>query len=153
MENSPANLIAELSRLSRNRLLDRWRELYGRSAATGIRRELIIPFLAYRLQENSEGGLSSAGKVMLKAAQRRLGCVSRLGNRNPRPPMKPGTRILRHWKGAVHEVDVMENGYRYGGNEYRSLSEIARKIAGTRWSGPAFFGLKRTKAKPQQNHD
>jgi len=146
-------LIAALSRMTRIQLLDRWRELYDKPAPAGMRRELIIPFLAYRLQENSEGGLSSGAKVMLKAAQRHLGCASRLSDRNPRPPMKPGTRVLRHWKGAVHEVDVMENGYRYAGNEYRSLSEIARKITGTRWSGPAFFGLKRTKAKPEQNHD
>lgn len=152
MENSPANLIAELSRLSRNRLLDRWRELYGRSAPTGIRRELMIPFLAYRLQENSEGGLSPAGKVMLKAAQRQLECASRLGNCRPRHPMKPGTRVLRCWKGTIHELDVTDTGYQYRGHEYRSLSQIARKITGTRWSGPAFFGLKRAKismkAKP-----
>jgi hypothetical protein len=153
MKNRAANLIAALSRMTRIQLLDRWRELYDKPAPAGMRRELIIPFLAYRLQENSEGGLSSGAKVMLKAAQRHLGCASRLSDRNPRPPMKPGTRVLRHWKGAVHEVDVMENGYRYAGNEYGSLSEIARKITGTRWSGPAFFGLKRTKAKPEQNHD
>jgi hypothetical protein len=28
--------------------------------------------------------------------------------------------------------------------QYKSLSEVARKITGTRWSGPLFFGLKST---------
>jgi hypothetical protein len=63
-----------------------------------------------------------------------------------RPKMKTGTRLLREWRGQTHEVIAMEAGYEYRGVSYRSLSEIARKVTGTRWSGPAFFGLKNAKA-------
>ena len=56
---------------------------------------------------------------------------------------KAGTRFVREWQGKLHEVSVLSEGYQYNGHIYRSLSEIARKITGTRWSGPAFFGLKR----------
>jgi hypothetical protein len=146
-------MLAELDRLSRTQLLDRWRELYGKPAPAGMRRELIIPFLAYRIQENLEGGLSDAAKVLLRSAKRQLERTPCLGNRNRRRPMKPGTRVLRRWKGTIHEVDVTETAYQYRDREYRSLSEIARIITGTRWSGPAFFGLKRTKSQKKQTHD
>jgi len=56
--------------------------------------------------------------------------------------IKPGTRIIREWDGDTHEVTVVRDGYSYRGQHYDSLSAIARKITGTRWSGPVFFGLK-----------
>ena len=59
-----------------------------------------------------------------------------------RPPIKPGTRLVRQWKEQVHVVEVETEGYEYKGTRYESLSEIARLITGTRWSGPLFFGLK-----------
>lgn len=53
----------------------------------------------------------------------------------------PGTRIIREWKGETHEVIVVESGYRWRNQQFKSLSHIAREITGTRWSGPRFFGL------------
>ena len=64
----------------------------------------------------------------------------------------PGTRLVRQWGDRVHLVNVETNGYEYHGARYQSLSEIARLITGTRWSGPLFFGIKRESAKrPSQN--
>jgi hypothetical protein len=54
---------------------------------------------------------------------------------------KSGTRLIRAWQGKTHEVTVLEEGFRYQGQPYKTLSEIARLITGTRWSGPRFFGL------------
>ncbi|WP_159591086.1 DUF2924 domain-containing protein [Hydrogenophaga sp. BPS33] len=59
------------------------------------------------------------------------------------PPLLPGTRLLREWRGATHEVRVIPEGFEYAGETYKSLSRIARTITGTPWSGPAFFGVKR----------
>ena len=56
---------------------------------------------------------------------------------------KIGTRYVREHAGKLHQVTVLEAGYEYEGTTYRSLSEIACAITGTKWSGPAFFGLKR----------
>ena len=56
--------------------------------------------------------------------------------------IKPGTRLIRQWDGETHHVTVCEQGFEYKSERYRSLSEIARLITGTRWSGPLFFGLK-----------
>ncbi|HEV2464484.1 MAG TPA: DUF2924 domain-containing protein, partial [Acidobacteriaceae bacterium] len=56
--------------------------------------------------------------------------------------IKPGTRLIRQWQGETHHVTVCDQGFEYNGQKYSSLSEIARLITGTRWSGPLFFGIK-----------
>ena len=56
--------------------------------------------------------------------------------------LSAGTRLMREWHGNMHRVEVLAIGYEYGGKNYRSLSEIAQLITGTKWSGPRFFGLK-----------
>ena len=58
------------------------------------------------------------------------------------PELKAGTKLIREWDSEVHEVTVLQKGFRWRGNTYTSLSPIAREITGTRWSGPRFFGLK-----------
>jgi hypothetical protein len=151
MDTNTTDLIAELFGLSRNQLLGRWQELYGKAPPSGIRREVMIPFLAYRIQENAEGGLSAAVRAQIKSAARSLECARNSPNRSARSRIKTGTRILRRWGREMHEVSVTETGYEYRGHGYHSLSEIARLITGTRWSGPAFFGLKKSPPKRVQN--
>ena len=56
--------------------------------------------------------------------------------------LKAGTVLVREWHGTTHRVTVLDDGFRFGGKRYRSLSEVARTITGSRWSGPLFFGLK-----------
>ena len=58
--------------------------------------------------------------------------------------LRPGTKLVREYRGAIHEVMALENGYNYQGIRYRSLSKIAEIITGTRWNGKVFFGLKET---------
>jgi hypothetical protein len=69
---------------------------------------------------------------------------NRIGAANmpPRPELKPGTRLIREWQGRTHDVLVLDDGFSWQGTHHRSLSAIARKITGTAWSGPLFFGLK-----------
>jgi hypothetical protein len=132
--------LAELPDLSRQQLLDLWRKLYRRPAPIGLRRELLIPFLGYRIQELAFGGLKPSTRAELK----RIVKQARKPNFQVRPTtrIKAGTRIVREWGGENHEITVLESGFGYRKTVYHSLSEIARKITGTRWSGPAFFGLK-----------
>jgi hypothetical protein len=59
-----------------------------------------------------------------------------------RPELKPGTRLMREWQGRTYDVLVLDDGFSWQNTRYRSLSAIARKITGTAWSGPLFFGLK-----------
>lgn len=60
----------------------------------------------------------------------------------PSATVAAGTRLMREWHGNLHQVEVRASGYEYKGKNYRSLSEIAGLITGTKWSGPRFFGLK-----------
>jgi Protein of unknown function (DUF2924) len=144
MESNISKQIAKLHSFSRQQLLDLWRKVHGAAAPPGIRRELIVPFLAYRMQEKIYGGLNPATRAELRRIARDLEKPGRSTVLGIRPRIKTGTRLIRKWHGKTHEVLVIESGYEYSGTRYRSLSQIARKITGTRWSGPAFFGLKKT---------
>jgi plastocyanin len=63
-----------------------------------------------------------------------------------RPPsagrIKPGTKLIRVWQGKTHTVTALADGFEWQGSRYRSLSEIARTMTGTRWNGLVFFGVK-----------
>ena len=62
------------------------------------------------------------------------------------PAYSPGTRLIREWQGQTHEVTVMESGYAYQGQHYRSLSSVAGDITGSHWSGPRFFRMVKGRA-------
>jgi len=140
-----ANISSQISQLrsfSRQQLLELWQKLYGKASPPEIRRELMVPFLAYRMQEKQYGGLKASTRSELRRIARELDRPSR--ELRVRSRIKPGTRLCRRWRGKMHEIFVTESGYEYLGARYRSLSEVARKITGTRWSGPAFFGRRKT---------
>jgi hypothetical protein len=139
--------VAQLPTLSRQQLLEMWQKLYKRSAPSGIRRELMVPLLAYKIQENAYGGLKSSTRAQLRRITRDLENSAGSPKIKIQYKLKAGTRIFREWRGATHEVVVTEAGYEYCGSRYRSLSEIARKITGARWSGPAFFRLNGAQAQ------
>ena len=95
--------------------------------------------LAHDVQVRAMGG------ALTKAELKRLAQLNRKGERVrdgiATGDVKPGTWLSRTWHGEVHQVVVLEGSYEYRGARYRSLSEIARLITGTQWSGPRFFGL------------
>jgi hypothetical protein len=72
MNASMAGQIAQLRTLSRQQLLDMWQKLYDRAAPPGICRELLVPFLAYRMQEHAYGGLKSSARSELRRIARDL---------------------------------------------------------------------------------
>jgi hypothetical protein len=132
-------------------LLELWATIYRKDAPQGIRRELLVSFLAYRIQENTFGGLKPSTRAELRSIARELDKPGRSARVRTKADIKPGTRLQRQWHGETHEVGVAESGYEYRGTTYRSLSEIARKITGTRWSGPAFFGLNGARSLRDRN--
>jgi hypothetical protein len=141
-----------LPAFSREQLLELWLKVHGREAPSGIRRELLVPFLAYKIQENAYGGLKSAVRAELLRISQNLANNNSPTKKVIRRKLKTGTRLIRPWRGETHEIFVTESSYEYRGVGYRSLPEIARKITGTRWSGPAFFKLNGTRLK-KEGHD
>jgi Protein of unknown function (DUF2924) len=149
---SPSALVGEIEELpgaTSANLKRRWRALYGTATPRRISRDLLIRALAYRIQEKALGGLKQStrrllAKVATDASARRSIQVA------PEPSIKPGTVLLREWHGTQHQVIVRENGIVFNGKQYKSLSEVAYRITGTKRSGPLFFGLK-TNRQEQSN--
>jgi hypothetical protein len=136
-----ASEIVALSEAATTNLNDRWRALYGTEPPRRISRDLLIRALAYRIQEKALGGLKPSTrrlltKIAADASARRPIQVA------PEPALKPGTVLLREWHGTQHQVIVREDGIVFKGKQYKSLSQVALRITGTKWSGPLFFGLK-----------
>ena len=122
--------------------------LYRTEPPRRISRDLLIRALAYRIQERALGGLSpSTRRLLAKVAAD--ASAHRSIERMPQPSLKPGTVLLREWHGAQHQVIVGEDGIVFQGKRYKSLSQVASRITGTKWSGPRFFGLPKAKRREQ----
>ena len=125
-----------------------WQRACPDCPAPDLRKEMLRAVLAHRVQEQVLGALPSD----LIASLRRLARTVEVDPNAVIPlnsTVKPGTRLVRRWKGRNHLVTVEPNGFEYRGARYESLSEIARLITGTRWSGPLFFGLRPKPAKSE----
>jgi len=143
-----AREIASLSALDAETLRQRWRALIGADPAPYLGRSLMVRALAYRLQERALGGLKLATQRILdRVCDGREEAASR---RIPKRRAAAGSVLIREWRGLHHRVTVFDSDVVYRGRRYKSLSEVARAITGTHWSGPLFFGLKR-RAKETAN--
>jgi len=132
---------SRLAELDLGKLRQQWRTLYKAEASPHLSRELLVRAVAHRVQELALGGLRpEPRRQLLRIAQQFK--ESGEATIRARPELKPGTRLVREWQGRTYEVLVLDGGFSWQNTRYRSLSAIARKITGTAWSGPLFFGLK-----------
>lgn len=137
MQTDLAGELAALAELSADALRARWRELTG-SPPPRVRPGLLRQALAFELQAASDS--SQARQLRQRLDQAAAG-------RTVTTPAVPGMKLVREWNGVLHTVTIGEDrSVRWDGRTWNSLSEVARAITGTRWSGPAFFGLKKRKA-------
>ena len=127
--------------MSGHQLRAGWRQAFRAEPPSGLTRDLLIRAIAYRLQERGTGGLSQACKRTLRRLAGQISDEGAARVLTPMPALAPGVRLVRDWGGRAHTVLVLETGFEYRGERYRSLTEIARRITGARWSGPRFFGL------------
>jgi len=135
------NDIAALPGLDLAELRARWTKLYGSPAPKSFRRKFLARAIAYQMQVDAYGGLSGPTKHRLRdiAAAASAGTfdAAMIGRR-----IKPGTKLVRTWHGETHTVTALEDGFSWKGEQYSSLSAIAKAITGTSWNGWKFFGLK-----------
>lgn len=118
-----------------------WERLHGRSAPAALSPDFLQRDIAYRLQADQHGGLSADARRRL--ADLASGDPGRAGEaRVPTPRIKAGSTLLREWHGRTYTVLALEEGFEMAGQRFASLSEVARHITGTHWSGPRFFGLR-----------
>ena len=136
--------LSELSTAGPAELLAIWTATLGKPpAALRSSRELLASALAWQLQERKFGGLTAATKRKLRVLAR----AHEQKKHSPQLPgastnLRPGSVISKQWRGAQHVVRVLADGFEHPGTVYGSLSHVAREITGTRWNGPAFFGLR-----------
>ncbi len=124
--------IEALARLDLDGLREVWRAHYGAPPALRST-ELLGLCLAWRLQADKHGGLDHDTRRKLQRRKRVQVEGRELGI---------GAKLRREWQGRIVEVTVEETGFRHAGQLYRSLTAAATAIAGTRWNGPRFFGLR-----------
>ena len=132
--------IAGVSKLDIDELRDRWKTTYGKAPSREIGRSFLTRAIAYRLQERAYGGLKPSTRRLLTRVAEETAPGS---SKSPQTrKAQSGTILIREWQGTAHRVTMLDVGVSFNGKRYRSLSEVAREITGSRWSGPRFFGLR-----------
>lgn len=152
---APRDVDEKVGKLTREQLAVFWQRRWRRAPPKGISRRLLECNAAWLLQAEAQGAITAATRRRLNEL---AGAVdddsnkrehpareSAPGPKNARRALRPGSRLVRQWKGQTHVVDVVEGSFSYDGRTFNSLTAIAFEITGARWSGPRFFGLDRTK--------
>lgn len=125
--------LAALATMTPAQLRSEWTAATGKPLPS-VSPAMLLLALSYEIQAKALGGLSRTAQQRLDQAM-----LARTETRDA----APGIRMVREWQGKIHVVTIGEAGaIEWNGTTWRSLSAVARAITGTRWSGPAFFGLK-----------
>jgi hypothetical protein len=147
------DLVDSIPALARGDLLVLWEQYYGTPPDKMISTKLLVRAVTYAVQVEQQGGLAKRTRKELLRLAGAVGVPSEVmtpdglgGSSTTRARVRraalpqPGTRFVREWNGKSHVVEVVDKGFAWQGQTYRSLSAIASLITGTRWSGPRFFG-------------
>ena len=122
--NELSQRIAALNELTAQQLRDEWRRLY-QGPPPRLSRDLLIRTIAYRMQELTYGGLSKATQRKLAALTKELEVKGSIVI-TPDSSLRPGTRLVREWRGRTHTVVVVHDGLEYAGKTFLSLTKIAQ---------------------------
>ena len=120
--------------LSRAVLIEHWRKLYGCSPPKYLSLRLMQSALAWEDQARVMGGVPAKTLRTLRNA-------SEPQSAKTITTLNAGVTLVREWNGRTYQVSVQEHGFKMDGRDYTSLTAIAKKITGAKWSGPRFFGL------------
>ena len=157
MDENIASQIIALKNALLEELQNRYKELLDTKETPCDNRVFLLKRIAYRLQEIKSGGLSEAAKAKIqelmakydpvnnKALRTQVTSVGREltslpSFRDKRLPI-PGSVITKKYKGEIIQVKVLEKGFEYNNNYYKSLSALSYEITGSRWNGYEFFSL------------
>src|SRR6202047_1047780 len=109
MEKAAIDIAKALMRLSEVTIFElrgEWRQLHRMPPPMRLSCDLLTRGISYKLQERAYGGLSMA--TARKLEQAAADPLSR-GAVKPAPPisLKPGTRLVREWRGITHTSSSM----------------------------------------------
>lgn len=128
--------LAELETLDREALSAYWLELYSINPPKNLSVQMMQRFIAFDFQSKRSKGLTAKSKRKINQLQKPIKTTQIKSNQ-----LKAGAQILRDWNGITHKIEVTDKGFLWKGADYKSLTQIAKLITGTHWSGPRFFGL------------
>ena len=138
-----ADKLAKLAAMSPAQLRAAWQTEW-RQVPPPIGPDLLRRGLAWRMQARVHGGLPASTQMTIEQALTRLARTGEVASTRDLV-LKTGTRLVRRWQGKTYHVLVLDVGYEHEGRQYASLTQIAKAITGTQWSGPRFFGLRKRK--------
>ena len=113
-----------------------WEQTFRAAPRRSLSRIFMRRVLLHERQCRTHGGHSAATRRTLAAMVNGTPEHS-----SPAGSVSAGTHLVREWNGRTYQVEVLDNGYRFDGKTYPSLTAITKRITGTQWSGPRFFGL------------
>ena len=128
--------LREIGNMDRSACAAALSALPGFTLPPRLRAETLRRLLAYEVQARALGGLSARERRAFRSI-----ATGRSSSSAGAASASPGTHLVREWNGRTYRVEVTEEGYVLDGTTYRSLSAVAKRITGTAWSGPRFFGL------------
>jgi Protein of unknown function (DUF2924) len=145
LDASVLSIVADLEGHDLNGLRRQWRTHLGGEPPAHLQRWLLMRVLAYRLQADAFGGLDKSIHRMLRSNKDR-DAATPFDRRAPQTRdgvgLKVGALLVREWNGKLERVMILEEGFTWNGQTFRSLSQIAKAMTGTNWNGHRFFGLR-----------
>lgn len=140
--------LADLDDMTPAQLRSEWRDCW-RKPAPEIGPDLLRRGIAWKRQSRMHGDLPPHVRRKIDVILVRLS-AGKSAVDGERISLRPGTRLVREWRGTMHQVVVLERGYEHEGRHYSSLTQVASAITGSHWSGPRFFDLRvrRSPRKP-----
>src|ERR1022692_1550589 len=161
VETAMRNEIDELSRMTVGQLRQKYLGVFGEESRSN-HKQFLFRRIAWRIQALAEGGLSERARrraleiandadLRIRAPRTRFRQDATLdpklsvtrkvaGYLDSRLP-PPGSYLEREYKGRRVIVKILVDGFEFNGQNYRSLSAIAREVTGTKWNGFVFFNL------------
>ncbi len=136
--------LADLDGMTAAQLRAAWRNCW-RKPAPEIGPDLLRRGIAWKRQSRIHGDLPPHARREIDAVLSRLS-AGKSAVDDERISLRPGTRLVREWRGTMHQVVVLDRRYEYEGRHYSSLTQVASAITGAHWSGPRFFDLKARRA-------
>ena len=150
MRTTMAARIAALQDMTLADLRESYHEVFGEETRSR-HKDFLRKRIAWRLQANALGGLSARARrraeelandadLRVLAPKARTVTGPLAVKRDSRLPM-PGTVLTREYRGQTVTVTVLDAGFEYAGQVYRSLSAVAKAVTGSHWNGLLFFQL------------
>lgn len=132
---------------TKKELTELYEKKFGKAPFLHLSRSFLTKYLIYKEQAGKYGDLTATSQKQLNKLVQVYQLNKKIRDKDIKNTQKfsiqAGTKLVREFRGEHYEVIVLDKGYQYNGEIYKSLSAIANKITGTRWNSKIFFGVKK----------